>query len=429
MSAFEIAAKELWAIFSRSDADGKVEAPQLDMILDIAQRAHEPNFEAVAQKLADRTDQGGILEMRGSVAVVNITGPIFRYANLFTLISGATSVQQLATNFRSAVDDKSVSAVVLNIDSPGGEVAGTSELAKAIYEARGKKSIVAYADAMATSGAYWLASSAERIVATDTAEFGSIGVVATVVKQEQRPGTKSYQFVSSVSPKKRPDLETEEGRAAIQQRIDDLAAVFVAAVARNRGVSEDKVRSDFGQGGVLIASKAIAAGMADEIGTFEGLVESLNAKGQKTFSLGGGSAANSTKGGLPMPEPNTAAEPKPAEKPQQPVVNVEAERTKAAADAKTAERTRIGAILSCDEAKGREDLARTIALETDTDPAAAKKLLAAAPKAAPTAMNPLAGAMGTVPNPKVGADGGSGNDDVAAAVRETVALYQGKGGK
>jgi len=423
--AFELATKELWAIFSRLDASGRIEAPELEMILDIAQRAHEPNFEAVAQKLADRADQSGILEMRGNVAVVNVVGPIFRYANLFTAISGATSVQAMATAFRAAVDDSAASAVVLNIDSPGGAVAGISELAQAIYNARDRKPIVAYADDLTASGGYWLASAAGRIVASDTAQLGSIGVVATVLEREQSPGTKAYQFVSSVSPRKRPNLATDEGRSDIQQRIDDLAAVFVQAVATYRGVSTEKVATEFGQGGVLIASKAVAAGMADEVGTFEGLIESLQSS-PKVFSFGG-TAANFKTGDIRMDKPNTAAAQQTAD--QKPTtVDVAAERASASAEAKAAERARISAILGCDEAKGREDLARAIAIETDTTAEAAKKLLAAAPKAAAVPPNPLASAMADVKNPKVGADSSSdeGDDGVAAAVRATVALFQGK---
>jgi signal peptide peptidase SppA len=417
MRAFDVAAKQMWAIASWIGPDGEVEAPALEQILSIAERAHQPDFEAVAQRQAERADQSGIREMRGSVAVINVTGPIFRYASLFTAISGATSVEMLATAFRAALDDPAASAIVLNIDSPGGQVAGISELATAIFEARAVKPIVAYADDLAASGAYWLASAANRIVASDTAQLGSIGVVANLDVRSKGPNVKSYQFVSSVSPKKRPDLETDEGRATIQERIDDLAAVFVSTVARNRGVSEDHVRADFGQGGVLIAAKAIAAGMADEIGTFEGLIATLDKQGM------GGSAVHFQQGVI-MEQPNSAEAAQTAA-PAQPPIDVDAVRRQATEQAIVAERARIGAILASPEAEGREQLARTIALETGTTPEAAKKLLSAAPKAVQVAPNPLAEAMAGVKNPQVGSDAGDGEEDVAAAVRATVALYQG----
>jgi signal peptide peptidase SppA len=301
MRVFDFAASQPWAITEE----------YLGAILDIAQRAHEPDWEAVAMKQAKRIDQADILQMRGDVAVLNVVGPIFRYANLFTSMSGATSIQELATRFRAAVDDPNVKSILLNIDSPGGEVSGISELATAIYEARKKKMVAAYVDDMAASGGYWLASSAGHIVAADTSKLGSIGVIATITEKQQEDGVKVHQFVSSVSPRKRPDLDSKDGRAQIQQVVDDLAGVFVTAVARNRGVSAEDVVSQFGKGSIVVGAKAVAVGMADEIGTFEGLIARLQAKeGLKTF---GGSAANSTTGGSPMETPTITAEQKPAD--------------------------------------------------------------------------------------------------------------------
>lgn len=439
MRAFDLAAKQHWAILSQHGAEGDVEAPHLKRILDIAARAHEPDFEAVVQKLADRTDEAGVLEMRGSVAVVNVVGPIFRYANLFTWISGATSVQDLATAFRTAVDDPAVKAIVLNIDSPGGEVAGIAELATAIFEARKAKPIIAYADDLTASGAYWIASAASRMVTSETAELGSVGVVATIVKRAEPNGSKTYQFVSSVSPGKRPDLETDEGRAAIQQRVDDLAAVFVGAVARNRGVSQAKVLADFGRGGVLIASKAIAAGMADEIGTFEGVLAALETgmvrpgaalhTSANSMIFGADSAAEHNEGGTM--DPNAAAERKPAAQPKPDSELAAAPKTEPvdiaaiqAAATKT-ERARIAAILNADEAKGRETLARSLVLDTDLSPEAARKVLAASPA---TTANPLAGAMAGVANPRVGADSASTSDE-ASEISAILAFVPKKGGK
>ena len=428
MRAFDVAAKSDWAIETRTSDTGEITAPALKQILDIASRQHEPDIQAVAQKLADKTDGAGIVEMRGSVAVVNVNGPIFRYANLFTMISGATSIEELATAFRAAVDDHKVSAIVLNIDSPGGEVAGVSELANAIYDARGAKPIVAYADDLAASGAYWLASAASSIVASDTAMLGSIGVVGTIIERAPKDGTKTYQFVSSVSPNKRPDLETEDGRSQVQQRIDDLASVFVSAVARNRGVPEQKVLQDFGRGGVLIASKAVAAGMADSIGTFEGLVSALAEQTSGMF-VGGVPAM---KGVVRMDKPNTPAEQKPAD-PAITAADVSKAKAEGVTEGRAAERKRIGAILTSKEAEGREQLARTFALETETDPETVAKLLAAAPVAAAAkpAENPLAAAMAKVANPNVG-NGAAGEADdeknLVAGILQFVPAHA-KGGK
>ena len=308
--AFEFAARQPWAITE----------DHLSLILEIAQRTHEPDFTAVAQAQPDRSK--GVRDTYGSVAVINAIGPIFRYANLFTAISGATSIQELAEEFSSAVKDPSITAIVLNVDSPGGEVAGTSELSKAVYAARGSKPIVAYVDDYAASAAYWIASAADRIVASPTARLGSIGVLATVTRKDPEPGAKSYEFVSSVSPKKTLGPDTEQGRAEIQGAVDDLANVFVADVARNRGVSTEKVLADFGQGGLMIASKAVAAGLADSVGSFDELIGSIAKPKVNPFVKN--SVASATN-----PQEKSMEENKPAETAQPPVVDVNALVTKA----------------------------------------------------------------------------------------------------
>lgn len=259
MRAFEAAAGQPWAIQEK----------YLTQILDIAQRIHTPDFEAVALAQSERT--GNVMEMRDGVAVINVVGPIFRYANMFTMISGATSIDEIAADFGSALADPQVKAILFNFDSPGGELAGTSELAGSIAAARGKKPIWAYVDDLAASGAYWIASATDKIIASDTSRLGSIGVIATVQDEaEPQAGEpKTYRFISSVSPDKRPDLGSKEGQGRIQQVVDDLGQIFVSAVAQNRGVTNEHVMNEFGKGWLHVADKAVKAGMADEVGSFE----------------------------------------------------------------------------------------------------------------------------------------------------------------
>ena len=130
-------------------------------------------------------------------------------------------------------------------------------------------------DGLAASGAYWLASAAGKIVADETAQLGSIGVLATVIDDraaEEKHGVKRYEIVSSQSPLKRTDPGTDEGRAQLQQMVDAMASVFIAKVAKFRGTSEAKVASDFGRGAVLPAHDAVSVGMADALGSLESLL-------------------------------------------------------------------------------------------------------------------------------------------------------------
>ncbi|KEZ65412.1 hypothetical protein C5I_0136090, partial [Pseudomonas syringae pv. syringae FF5] len=111
--------------------------------------------------------------VRNGVAIIPVVGPVFRYANLFTEISGATSTQVLATDLQSALDDPSIKSIILNIDSPGGVAAGINELADQIHAGRARKRIVAYVGGTGASAAYWLASAASEIVIDETALLGS----------------------------------------------------------------------------------------------------------------------------------------------------------------------------------------------------------------------------------------------------------------
>jgi len=244
----------------------------LAQIAAIADR--QGDIEAVMAKRGEKPDNTSRITMRDSVAVLSVRGPIFRYANIFTEISGASSIATLAADFRAVLDDPAVKAIIIDVDSPGGQVSGVNEFAQQIYDARGDKTIAAYVGNLSASAGYWLASAASQIVIDPTAMLGSIGVVIGTRKPED--GT--MEIVSSRAPKKRLDPTTAAGHAEILARADDIEAVFFAMSARNRGVGVNTIEADFGQGGVLVGEKAVAAGMADRLGSLEGLIEELNAQ-------------------------------------------------------------------------------------------------------------------------------------------------------
>ena len=246
----------------------------LSTILAIANR-EGPGPEAVAKELGRPLDNTQTVIRRGDVAVIPVTGPIFRRANVFSQVSGATSVQVLATELNVALDAEEVSAVVLDIDSPGGEANGICELSEMLYAMRGRKPIIGYVGGTGASAAYWIASACDKLYVSETAEVGSIGVVRAV-PNPKADSAKSIEIVSSQSPNKRPDVLSDDGRAVFQAEVDALADVFVAKVARNRGVSVETVLSQFGKGGCLIGARAVAAGMADAVSSFEAVIASLS---------------------------------------------------------------------------------------------------------------------------------------------------------
>jgi ClpP class serine protease len=218
-------------------------------------------------------------EMRGNVAVMSVFGPLMKQSGgLLATMLGLSSYEAIAKDFTTAVEDPSVKAILFNFDSPGGEAAGVSELAKMIAAARGSKPLYAYVSGDACSAAYWLASAADRIVCSETANLGSIGCRTVVVDDSQATasaGVRIVSIVSSQSPFKTTDADDEEDMARVQTRIDAMAQVFIDSVAANRGVTSAEVMQRYGQGDQLVGRSAVEAGMADEIGTFEGTLSKL----------------------------------------------------------------------------------------------------------------------------------------------------------
>lgn len=274
-----------------------IQEDYLEAILEITQRRGDietaralarERFEALQAREGEPLRKNSRAWMRGGVAVIPVIGPIFRYANLFTEISAGTSTQKLALDVTAALDNPYINAIALEIDSPGGAVEGIAELGKMIRAARSKKRIVAYSSGMMASAAYWIGSAAHEIVISETAAVGSIGVVMSHLdtrERDAREGIRRVEIVSSQSPDKRMDMESDDGRAKMQAIVDQLADVFVSTVARNRGVSKEKVLADFGRGGVLIGRAAVEAGMADRIGSLEAVIAGLASASRQPRSV------------------------------------------------------------------------------------------------------------------------------------------------
>jgi len=279
------------------------------------------------------------VEKRGNIGILNIRGPIVRYGGMMELSADVRSLESYAREFKVLEEDNTIDTIVLNIDSPGGEAAGISQFAT--YIRNSPKKVVAYIDDLGASAAYWIASAAKEIYASTTAFVGSIGVVFTILDDTEKlkkEGIEKIEIVSVQSPKKRPDVKSEEGQKQIETWANDLADKFITAVARYRGVSEEYVLNNFGQGDLLIAQKAKDVKMIDGIMTFEKLIKTLQNK------------TNYTKG-VKMEENVTIS----ADVVREKYPQVYEQIFKAGAEA---ERKRIKAIEDLGEFKGYEDLVR-----------------------------------------------------------------------
>jgi signal peptide peptidase SppA len=232
----------------------------------------------IESEVGEPLDNEKMWDVRDGVARIQISGPLIKRGDWMDDLSGVSSYEGIALQLNEALESKKVKNIVLAIDSPGGEAAGCELMAQMIHESLGKKPIVAFTDGYAASAAYFLACAADYVVASPSAELGSIGTVYGMVddsKMLERMGLERIEIVSVQSPKKRFNLSDpksrKEGLNDIQIRANDMAQIFVDAVAEYRGVSAETVLSDFGQGGVMIASKAVEAGMADAVMSYEEL--------------------------------------------------------------------------------------------------------------------------------------------------------------
>lgn len=216
----------------------------------------------------------------GGTAVLPLVGTIIPRADLFTEMSGGASIQRFTAAFRAALKDPEIGSIVIDVDSPGGQVGGVDELAREIFESRGQKPITAVANGLAASAAYWIATSADELIITPSGEVGSIGVFAMhedISKMLEMEGV-AVNLISAGKYKTEGnpfEPLTEEARAAVQGRVDECYDMFISAVARNRGVKRTDVRNGFGEGRVVGARQAVGLGMADRVATLDETITRL----------------------------------------------------------------------------------------------------------------------------------------------------------
>lgn len=225
---------------------------------------------------AERKSATGV-QRNGAVAIVPVFGTICQRAGLLDQASGGCSTEEIGQRLDTLAADKSIGAICMLFDSPGGGVSGVEELGRKIASIRGRKRIVAQVDSCAASAAYWLASQCSEISCTPGGNVGSIGVFAAHedhAKELDEQGVKTTLISSSkYKTEAHPFGPLDaEARAEIQSKVDAYHAMFISAVARGRGVSEGKVKANFGQGRMVMAQDAVSRGMCDNVQTFQQLL-------------------------------------------------------------------------------------------------------------------------------------------------------------
>jgi len=211
-----------------------------------------------------------------SIARVVLRGSMMKGQSSF----GGTSTVQLRRDIRQAVADPNISGILLDIDSPGGTVAGTADLAAEVKAARRRKPVWAHIDDLGASAAYWVASQADQVFANDkTALVGSIGTLMTVYDysaQAEKEGVKAIVFATG--PLKGAGAPgapiTEDQRQYFQSLVDDSQASFDAAVRSGRGMNASQLAA-VRTGGVFTASQALDLKLIDGIRSIDRTLEAL----------------------------------------------------------------------------------------------------------------------------------------------------------
>ena len=206
------------------------------------------------------------------IAVLPIYGTLVRRTIGLEAESGMASYQGLATMLDAAVADPNVAAILLDIDSAGGESGGVFDLADRVAAAAKRKPVWALANDMAFSAAYAIGSAASRFIVTRTGGVGSIGVIAMHADQSVKDAKDGVRYTTVFAGARKNDLNphepiSDEAHAFLKNEVERVYGLFVETVARNRGVSADAVRAT--EASIFYGADAVAAGLADAVGTFD----------------------------------------------------------------------------------------------------------------------------------------------------------------
>jgi signal peptide peptidase SppA len=274
----------LWLIEPAAARQMWEHARHLDMAAHVAAGQIEPPALLAAQAVQAA---GG-----KQVAVIPVTGVLMKGRSSM----GGTSTVEIRRAVRTAAADPAVSGILLNIDSPGGTVSGTEELAAEVKRAAGRKPVFAQVEDMAASAAYWVASQATRVFANaQTALVGSIGTYLTVYDASgaaERQGVKVLHFATG--PLKGAGTMgtqiTDEQRAYFQGMVDGSQAEFDRAVRSGRGLSAAGLAA-VRTGAVWKAAEAQALGLIDGIQGVGKTIEQLTRAAEPAVSRGRSGAA------------------------------------------------------------------------------------------------------------------------------------------
>jgi capsid assembly protease len=246
-----------------------------------------------AEAIEAARSRGRPRAIQGDVQTIALKGVLAPMGGLFALLFGDFNpLDSFRASLREAMSDDEVGAIIIDVDSPGGVVDHIPEAAAEMraLKARHNKPVVAVANTLTASAAYWIASQADEVVATPSAAVGSIGVYAT--HRDMSGAMKLMGVETTLISAGKYKTEgnpweplSDEARAHIQEDVDDFYAMFVADVARGRSapgksVKAADVKNGYGEGLVLNAKRALAANLIDRVETIGETAARLSSRGR-----------------------------------------------------------------------------------------------------------------------------------------------------
>jgi signal peptide peptidase SppA len=212
--------------------------------------------------------QARAYEVVAGIAVIPVTGTLVQKLGTLRPYSGMTGYDGLRACLSMAMADEDVRGIALDIDSPGGEVAGCFDLADDIYRMRGSKPIWAILTESAYSAAYALASACDRILVPRTGGTGSVGVICMHVDMSKALGAAGVNVTLIHYGDRKADGSdsqplSKEAMSRYQSDVDAMGELFVKTVARNRGLSVKTVRDT--QATTFLGAAGVEIGFADAV--------------------------------------------------------------------------------------------------------------------------------------------------------------------
>jgi signal peptide peptidase SppA len=212
----------------------------------------------------------------GGVALISVSGPLMKHVSS---MSRGSSTVLARRRIRQAAADEMVCAILLVVDSPGGTVAGTQDLAADVARAAAQKPLVAYIEDLGASAAYWIASQATKVYANPTALVGSIGTYGVVYDWSQaaeQDGVKVHVIRAGAykGMAEAGTAVTDAQLAEFQRIVDELNAHFLAGVGAGRRMKPDQVAA-LADGRVHLAAPAATLGLIDGVKTFDQVLREL----------------------------------------------------------------------------------------------------------------------------------------------------------